>query len=112
MVFASVLFEVAVIGELFKESFARGRRPKLYCWRDANGRESGLVVERGTQPHAIVEIKSSATYAPKFFKVVDRVGELMGIPRERRFVVYGGDESFETSHGTVPTLRDAACVLS
>lgn len=105
------LVEALVVAELHKAAFSRGRRPKLYFWRDSNGREADLIIERGVRPHAVVEVKSSATFAPRFFKTVTEVGELLGVPPERRFVVYAGDESFETAQGTVLTLRDLGRIL-
>lgn len=50
--------------------------------------------------------KSSTTYTPKFFRHLDTVAEELGVERERRVVVYDGEESFETSHGLVCTLTD------
>ena len=100
------LFETAVIEEVAKAHYARGRRPKLYFWRDSAGHEVDLVIERGTSPAWAIEAKASSTYTPKFFKNLDSEGEALGVPIERRVVVYAGDETFETSHGIVCAFRD------
>lgn len=105
------LFETAVLAEIAKAYAARGRRPGLYFWRDAAKREIDFLVERGTQLAWAIEAKASSTYQPKFFRHLDTVAEELGVARERRVVVYGGDESFETSHGTVCALKDLAGLL-
>lgn len=99
------LFETAVIEEISKAYFARGRRPKLFFWRDASGREIDVIVEKGASPYWAIEIKSSSTYSPKFFKNLDVVCGGLEIPVERRAVVYAGDETFETSHGLVCAFK-------
>lgn len=100
------LFETAVIEEVAKAYYARGRKPKLYFWRDSAGHEIDLLIERGAQLSWAIEVKASATYTPRFFKNLDTEGDALSVPRERRVVVYAGDESFETSHGIVCSFRD------
>ena len=100
------LMETSVINEIEKAYYARGRRPKLYFWRDAGGREIDLIIEKGLRPAWAIEVKSSSTYSPKFFKNLDAVCDGLGVPGERRVVVYAGGESFETSHGFVCSLAD------
>ena len=100
------LFETAVLEEISKAYFARGRRPKLFFWRDSSGREIDVVVEKGASPHWAIEAKSSSTYSPKFFKNLDAVCDALGVPKERRVVVYAGSETFETSHGLVCAFED------
>lgn len=106
------LFETAVVSEILKAALSRGRQLKLYYWRDAGKQEADLVIEKGSQPWRIIEIKSSATYHPKFFANITGLGELMGIPAQRRYVVYAGDRSFETSRGAVITPGDIASTLA
>ena len=101
------LFESAVIAEALKRSYAQGREPRLSFWRDANGREIDLLVEKGLKPVRAVEIKASATYNPKFFDALDRIaGPELGLGPEACSVVYGGDMSFATEHGSVAAFRD------
>ncbi len=95
------LFETAVLEEISKAYFARGRRPKLFFWRDSSGREIDVVVEKGAPANS-----SSSTYSPKFFKNLDAVCDALGVPKERRVVVYAGSETFETSHGLVCAFED------
>ncbi|MBE6469945.1 MAG: ATP-binding protein [Coriobacteriaceae bacterium] len=106
------LFETAVVSEVVKAFAARGRRAKLYYWRDASNKEIDLVIEKGARPSALIEVKSSATYAPKFFNTLSELAELMDVPVGRRYVVYAGDESFDTKKGEVVALKDIARVVA
>jgi hypothetical protein len=58
-----------------------------------------LIVERGISIRSIVEIKSSATFNTRFFTTVSRLGDLMKVPLDRRFVAYAGADSFMTRRG-------------
>lgn len=100
------LVETAVLDEIAKAYYARGRRPKLFFYRDANKREIDILVERGTTLAWGIEVKASSTYSPNFFKDLDVLGERLGLPVDRRVVVYTGAETFETSHGIVCALDD------
>ena len=106
------LFEAAVISELLKRAFARGREPRLSFWRDSNGNEVDLVIERGLKPMRAMEIKSSRTYNTKFFGVLDRIAEPeLGLGTQARAVVYGGDLDLDTEHGRLVSYRDLDTVL-
>ena len=100
------LFENAVVLEVIKNYQAQGKVPKLFYWRDSNSNEIDLIIEKGGSPRYAVEVKSSATYRPTAFNVLERIAPILGIPRERRFLVYGGDESFATRHGNILGLSD------
>ena len=100
------LFETAVISELLKRAFAQGREPRLSFWRDSNGNEVDLVVERGLKPVQAVEIKSSRTYNTRFFDVLDRVAKPeLGLEKGARSVVYGGELDLGTEHGNLISYR-------
>ena len=51
--------------------------------------------------------KASATYAPKYFDSLEKVGSLLGVPEDSQYVIYGGSEVLETRHGHVLSLREA-----
>ena len=100
------LYENCVVSEVVKGYCARGRKPGLFYWRDSAKNEIDLVVEKGGKPARLVEVKASATYKPKMFSTLDKLGDAMEVGADGRFVVYGGDESFETAHGSVIGLPD------
>ena len=94
------LFENWVITELAKEQAARGEEPRVYFWRDKEGREVDAVVESAGVLHAI-EIKSGQTVASDFFDNLDywrRHGNGQPI---KPWLVYGGDSAQRRERGTV-----------
>ena len=82
------LFENAVVAEVLKHRFNRGRRSNLSFFRDVRGLECDLLYENGDGVGAI-EIKSGATLASGWFEAFRRVEK--ALPRIMgRAVVYGG----------------------
>ena len=67
------------------------------------------MVQRGLKPCYAIEIKSSATYAPHFFTVLNQVAaDELGLPMESQAVVYGGDLSLDTRQGQLISYKDVA----
>lgn len=95
------LYENAVAVEIIKRYQALGKEPRLFFWRDSNKKEVDFILEKGGKPLYAIEVKSSATYRPSAFKNLEDLAPIMGVETDHRFVVYGGDESFPTKHGTV-----------
>jgi putative aminopeptidase FrvX len=85
--------------------------PQLSYWCDSSKRKIDVLVERGSAISWAIEAKASSTYHPKFFRHLDTVAEELGVPIDRRVVAYAGQETFETSHGLVCSLKDLAGVL-
>ena len=100
------LFENLVVTEIIKRYEALEKRPRLYHWRDSNRKEIDLIIEKGGKPYYLIEIKSSATFRPEAFSTIDSIAPEMGVPCERRFVVYGGSDSFGNRHGRVIGFRN------
>lgn len=100
------LYENMVVVEIVKRYQALGREPKLFYWRDSNKKEIDLIIEKGGRPLYAVEVKSSSSFKPKSFEILEDLAPDFGLPVDNRFVVYGGDESFATSHGQVIGITD------
>ena len=103
---AAHLLENLVVTEIIKRYEALEKRPRLYHWRDSNRKEIDLIIEKGGKPYYLIEIKSSATFRPEAFSTIDSIAPEMGVPCERRFVVYGGSDSFGNRHGRVIGFRN------
>jgi uncharacterized protein len=95
------LFENMVVVEALKARVHRGKESGLYFFRDSNGNEVDLVLDRRPAPLPI-EIKSAMTYHPDFLKSLRRFGELTG-SGEPGYLIYAGD--IETSNGNVRALN-------
>lgn len=102
------LFEAAIIDEALKTFYAEGRPPQLSFWRDGNKNEIDLLVQRGLRAVKSVEVKSSATYKPKYFDALTGISERdLGLGPSARAVVYGGNENAETKRGGLVSFRKA-----
>lgn len=104
--YRGAIFESAVVSEVLKAHLNRGKKPRLYYWRDTAKVEADLIIEKGTSIAWLIEVKSSATYSPKFFKNLSPLGDLIGLPTEQRCIVYAGNQSFETAQGRVIAFSD------
>ncbi|MFY9825630.1 MAG: ATP-binding protein [Thermoanaerobaculia bacterium] len=103
------LFETWVVAEIAKAHLHRGRRPRLSFYRDRNGLEIDLILEKGADL-VLVEVKSGQTPSSEHFTAFDRFAEALTTqPAPRiagRIVVYGGAETQERSKGTILSWRD------
>ena len=103
------LFENAVVLEVLKHRFNRGRRSNLFFYRDGSGLECDLLLENG-HGMAAMEIKSGATVASDWFVTLNRVAKVL--PEiTTRAVVYGGGERQFRRHGEVVPLADLGDML-
>jgi predicted AAA+ superfamily ATPase len=95
------LFENMVVLEALKARVHRGKEGSLYFFRDSNGNEVDLVLDRRPEPYPI-EIKSAMTYHPEFQRSLERFEVLTG-SKEPGCVIYAGD--LETSSDTARILN-------
>ncbi|AGH40638.1 ATPase [Bifidobacterium thermophilum RBL67] len=87
--------------EIIKRYAALGKEPQVSYWRDSNMKEIDFIIEKGGRPQYAIEVKSTTTYRPRAFQNLEDIAPLIGVDPEHRYLVYGGDETFETKHGTV-----------
>ncbi|MHC4874296.1 MAG: ATP-binding protein [Planctomycetota bacterium] len=86
------IFETFVVSEIIKQYFHTGTPESLYFYRDYQGHEVDLVMEKALALSA-VEIKSSATFNDSFTKGVRYFNKLVSGESDD-YVVYAGAESF------------------
>jgi predicted AAA+ superfamily ATPase len=103
--FRGELFENWIITEYIKKSYAAGKEPAIYFWRDSNGMEIDLLTEKGGALAAI-EIKSGSTMKSDFFKNLMMWQKLSAIPNNQLTVVFGGEQSYQTSNGKLLCWKD------
>lgn len=93
------LVESLVISDLLKQQYNQELLPSLYFWRDVAGNEVDCVIDEG-QTIVPIEIKSSQTIIPTFFKGLEywqSISETAG----QRYVIYGGQEDQTWTQGQV-----------
>ena len=97
------IFENWVVCEVLKAMLNAGRRPRLSFYRDHQGHEVDLLVERGDTT-AAVEIKSGQTIAGESFGDLSWLAsQNLGAasPRLDPMLVYAGGERQQRTHGAV-----------
>ena len=98
------LFENLVVAEFLKAQLHRGLPPDLHFWRDSQGLEVDLLLER----HGAllpVEIKSGQTIAADFFQSLTKWGELAGRAEHPAWLVHGGDQELRNRNVEVVGWR-------
>ncbi len=99
------LFENFVILELLKQHWNQGIPMNAWFWQDHTNREIDLLVQTGTEFMAY-EIKSGQTFNTSYFDNLRYWQKLSGAKPEQCAVVYGGEQSFNTSDGRLIGWRD------
>ena len=86
------LFENMIISEYMKKKYHKNERQiDLWFWRDSEGNEVDLVVEK-PQEIEIVEIKATRTIMPNLFKGLNYFASLETNTKLTKTLVYGGNE--------------------
>jgi predicted AAA+ superfamily ATPase len=105
------IFECWVISEIVKTFLHRGQTPMLSFYRDRQGREVDLIVDRGVDVIA-VEVKAGRTPAPDAFAALEDFPNdrephgRRSIRPVRPVVIYAGDVSQERSAGHLLSWRE------
>lgn len=93
------LFENMVIMQALKHRFNQGQDGGLYFYRDSNGNEVDLLVQRGST-YDCYEIKSSETFSSSFIKGLNSFASAFPDLCAERTVVYAGN--------SLPAYKDVA----
>ena len=98
------LFENLIINEFIKRNLHRGENRQRYFWQDNHGKEIDCLLVDGDQITP-VEIKSGKTMSASYFDNLKFWRSLAGLAEDQGFVVYGGDQSLQTSAGALISWR-------
>jgi hypothetical protein len=99
------LFENLILNEFIKRSFNRGENRQPYYWQDNHGKEIDCLLVNGEGVTA-VEIKSGKTISTSYFENLNYWRSLAALPENQEYVVYGGDQSMQTSAGTLISWKN------
>jgi predicted AAA+ superfamily ATPase len=94
------LFENLIINEFIKRNFNRGENRQPYFWQDNHGKEIDCLLVNGERVTPI-EVKSGKTMSTSYFDNLKYWRSLAALPEDQGFVVYGGEQSMQTSAGTL-----------
>jgi len=99
------LFENMMINEFIKRSFNRGEDRQLYFWQDNHGKEIDCLLVNG-EKITPVEMKAGKTMSTSYFDNLKYWRPLAALAEDQGYVVYGGDQSLQTSAGAFIGWRD------
>ena len=99
------LFENFIVTDFTKRYAHRGENNQPYFWQDNHGKEIDCVLVDG-EKIIPVEIKSGKTMSMSFFDNLRNWQKLASLPNEQGYVVYGGEQSIQTSAGKLVSWRD------
>lgn len=99
------ILETFVVSEYIKTRLHSGLRPNAFFWRNNTGHEIDLLIEEGENLKA-VEIKSGETINKDFFKGLSYYSKLSGLPDEKLFLIYGGEQNYTRKQGQVFSWKD------
>ena len=99
------LFENLVINEFIKKSFHQGERRFPYFWQDSRGKEIDSLLVDG-EAITPVEIKSQKTISNSYFENLKSWHQLTGMAKDKGYVVYGGNQSMQTSQGSLISWKE------
>ena len=98
-------FENLIISQTVKRYLNKNKDGELYFYRDTNQSEIDLVDATQRRSPTLIEIKSRMTPRPDFFRHLATVEEELGMPVDRRIVVYRGTENFTGKNGRYVTAE-------
>ena len=88
------IFETFIVSELIKSRLNRGERPAFSFWRDSNGNQVDLIVERDNKLMPI-EIKSGKTLSRDSLAGLEKWCALAGDMGMMPSLIYGGSEVYQ-----------------
>lgn len=95
------IFENMIIADKLKRCHHAALPPNLFFFRDRAGLEVDLIVDKGGKLTP-VEIKSATTWNPDSKKALKAFSGIMPGTVDRGFVVYAGDQIFESEFSAIP----------
>lgn len=100
------VFENLIISERVKHYLNAGKKPKLYFYRDDSKREIDLLDYTNSGSEQLIEIKSGKTFRQNWGRHLIAIGDELGIPADRRLVVYRGLEHINLANYQVVPVRE------
>ena len=103
----SSLFENLMIADLYKQFCNNGIEPKLFFWRDQNGRyEVDCLIDAGGSLIAL-EIKSGETLSPDAFKKLESWSKISQTSAQN-YLIYAGREKKERESTVIMGWQEAS----
>lgn len=105
--YKGALFENYMLLEIGKNLRAKGAIRPFHFWRDSNGNEIDLVIEKGNKIQ-LVEMKYSQTIKPEFIKGLHYLDELNKELIFSHYLASTVDKTSKRTNETILSWKDAA----
>lgn len=99
------LFENLVVSEFYKQMHHRYEMESPWFWRDSNGNEVDLLLDKGVSLE-IFEIKASETIMTKNFDGLAKFEGISDVPISKKGLVHAGNLNQKRSSGQVISWKD------
>lgn len=104
------LFENMIIADTMKNYLNRAQIPSLFFWRDSTGNELDCLIEEALRIKCL-EIKTSTTLHPDFFKGLNYYKKLSNSDEENLYLIYGGAKNVRRKEATVLSWKNTVDVM-
>lgn len=108
--YKGALFENFGVTEILKSYKNQGIAHPFHFWRDSNGNEIDLVIERGNSVK-FIEMKASETVKPEFLKTLHYLDGLQSDLKASHFLFNAIDTIQKRTNETIVGWRDASWIL-
>lgn len=105
--YKGALFENFAVTELLKAHLNRGVSRNFFFWRDSNGNEIDLIIERGSHIQ-VIEMKASETVKPEYIKGLHYLDAHLTQLHTVHYLLNTMNASQPRSNETILSWKDAA----
>ncbi|MBX2984691.1 MAG: ATP-binding protein [Bacteroidia bacterium] len=105
-----VLFENTIITNILKDHYNQGASRNFYFWRDSNGNEIDLIIEKGKNVQCI-ELKSSQTVKPEYLKSLHYLDKIAPQFDLEHYLINTQDQTQKRSNETILSWKDTDLLI-
>jgi len=104
------LFENMIIADIMKNYLNRAQIPSMFFWRDSTGNELDCLIEEALRVKCL-EIKTSTTLHPDFFKGLNFYKNLSNSDEENLYLIYGGAKNVSRKEAAVLSWKNTVDLM-
>lgn len=101
------LYENLIINEILKCHLHNGTNPHIYFWRESNGAETDLIIEKQDSVIAI-EVKSGETFNNEFLKNLNILSKHHPDHKFRKYIIFNGQTGGQIKDVNFITWKESA----
>jgi uncharacterized protein len=90
------LFENLIVAEILKCHLHNGIRPAAFFWKESNGAETDLIIEKSNKKIVAIEVKSGETFTSDYLKNLNILSKYYQQYQIDKYVIYNGQSGTQT----------------